>query len=115
MNGVVVIIHKNELVGRRWLFHDAVMVIVGLYFFCCDQSAVPEVDQRCEDIKDNNENSASSVRLANNLLELHYSILDNVKYNLAPFIEHLLKDPYENKFHWWFCLFLYPQYAADLK
>ena len=73
------------------------------------------MDQRCEEIKDNNENSASYVRLTNNLLEIHYNILDNVKDKLAPFIEHLLKAPDENFFHWWFFLFLGPQYAADLK
>ena len=61
---------------------------------------MPEVDQRCEYIKDQNENSASSMRLANKLLEFHYNILGIVKYNLEPFIEHLLKAPDENKFHW---------------
>ena len=78
------------------------MDIVGNYLLCCDQSGVPEVDQRCEDIKDQNENSASSVRLANNLPEMHYKILENGKNNLEPFIEKLLKDPDENKFHLWF-------------
>ena len=73
------------------------------------------MNQRCADIKEQNENSASSVRLANNLLELHYKILENVKDNLAPFIEHPLKSPDENKFHWSLCLFLDPRYAADLK
>ena len=63
--------HKNELVGRQWLLLDKVMVIVGIYLLCFDQSAVPEVYQRCAEIKDQNENSASSVRLANNLLEIH--------------------------------------------
>ena len=67
------------------------------------------------DIKEQNENSASSVRIANNLLDLHYKILDNVKDNLAPFIEHLLKATYEKKYHWWFCLFLDPRYAEGLK
>ena len=71
--------------------------------------------QRCEEIKEQNENSASSVRLADNLLELHYNILENLKNKLVPFIEHLLKAPDENKFHWWFCLFLDPRYAVDLK
>ena len=91
------------------------MDIVGLYLFCCDQSAVPEVDHRCAEIKEQNENSASSVRLSNHLIELHYKILENVKDKLAPFIEHLLKAPDENKFHWVFCLFLNPRYAANLK
>ena len=76
---------------------------------------MPEVDHRCEDIKDQNEKSASSVNLANNPLKIHYKILENVKYKLAPFIEHLLKDPDENKFHWWFFLFLDPKYLAYLK
>ena len=91
------------------------MDIVGIYLFCCDQSAVPEVDHRCEDIKEQNENSASSMRLVNNLLEIQYNILENVKDKLAPFIEHLLKDPYDKKIYWWFCLFLDPRYAADMK
>ena len=69
------------------------MEIVGLYLFCCDQSEVPEVDQRCADIKEQNENSASSVELANNILGVHYNIFDNVKDKLAPFVEHLLKYP----------------------
>ena len=76
------------------------MDIVGLYFLCCDQSAVPEMDQRCEEIKEQNGNSASSVGLINNLLELHFKILDNVKDKLDPFIEHLLKALDENKFTW---------------
>ena len=59
---------------------------------------MPELDLRCEDIKEKNENSASSVRLANNLLEFHYKIWENVKNNLAPFIEYLLKAPYEKIF-----------------
>ena len=76
---------------------------------------MPEVDHRCEEIKEQNEKSTSSIKLANNLRGLHYNILYNVKYNLAPSIEHLIKAPDENKFHWWFCLFLYPRYAVDLK
>ena len=63
------------------------------------------MDQRCEDIKEYNGNSASSVRLKNNLLEIHYNILENVKNKLAPLIENLLKAPYENTFYWWFCFF----------
>ena len=47
------------------------MEILGIYLFCCDQSSVPEVDQSLAEIKDQNENYASSVRLADNLLELH--------------------------------------------
>ena len=81
------------------------MDIVGLYLLCCDQSLVTEVDQRCEEIKEQNENSASSARLATNLLELHYKILENLKDNTEHLIEHLLKDPDKNTFHWWFCLF----------
>ena len=73
------------------------------------------MDQRCEKIKYKNENSASSVRLENNLLDLHYNILANLKDKLAPFIGHILKAPYENEFHWWFCLFSDPRYAAHLK
>ena len=74
-----------------------------------------EVDQMCEDVKEQNENSASSVRLSNNLIEIYYKILENVKYKLTPFIEHLLKDPYDKKIYWWFCLFLDPIYTADPK
>ena len=48
------------------------MDIVGLYLFFCDQISVPEVDQMCAEIKDQNEKYASSVRLANNMLEFHY-------------------------------------------
>ena len=55
------------------------------------------------------------MRLANNLLEIHYKILENVKDKLAPFIDHIIKAPDEIKFHWWFCLFLYQIYAEDLK
>ena len=55
------------------------------------------------------------MRLTNNLLEIHYYILNNVKDNLAPFYYHFLKALYENKFHCWLCLFLNPWYAADLK
>ena len=55
------------------------------------------------------------MRLANNLIEIHYKILDNVKDNMAPFIELLIKAPYERKLHWRFCLFLDPRYAEDLK
>ena len=55
------------------------------------------------------------MRLANNLLDLHYKIFGNVKDKMAPFIEHLLKAPHEKKTHWWFCSFLDTQYAADLK
>ena len=76
---------------------------------------MPEVDHRCEEIKEQNEKSTSSIKLANNLRGLHYNILYNVKYNLAPSIEHLIKAPDENKFHWVFCLFLNPRYAANLK
>ena len=76
---------------------------------------MPEVDHRCEDIKDQNEKSASSMRLANKLLELNCNILENLKDKLEPFIENLLKVPDENKFHWLLCLFLDPRYAADLK
>ena len=47
------------------------MDIVSIYLFCCDKSVVPEVYQMCVDIKEQNENSASSVRLANNLLDIH--------------------------------------------
>ena len=115
MKEVVASIHRSELEGRRWLLLDELMEIVGLYFFCYDQSAATEADQSCEDIKEQNENAASSVRLANNLLELHYNILDNVKDKLAPFIYHLLKVRYENKFHCWFYLFWDPRYAAYLK
>ena len=98
MKEVVARVHKNELVGRPWLFLYAVMEIVGLYFFCYDQSAVTELDQSCEEIKEQNENAASSVRLANNLLEIHYNILDNVKDKLAPLIDYLLKVPDEKIF-----------------
>ena len=98
------------------------MVIAGCinghfwaFIFWCDQSAVPEVDLRCADIKEKNEKSSSSVRIINNLLEIHYKILNNVKYNLAPLFDHLLKAPYENFFRWWFCLFLDPRYVADMK
>ena len=115
MKVVVASAHKNELVGRQWLLSDAVMDIVGIYLFCCDQSAVPEADQRCGEIKEKNENSASSVRLANNLLEPHYNILENVKNKLAYFIGQLIKALDGRKIHWWFCLILDPQYTADLK
>ena len=91
------------------------MEIVGLYLFCCDQSEVPEVDQRCADIKEQNENSASSVELANNILGVHYNIFDNVKDKLAPFVEHLLKYPDQKKNYWCFCLFLNLRYAEYLK
>ena len=74
------------------------MDIVGIYLFCCDQLAVTEVYQRCEEIKEKDEKSASSVRLANNLLEIHYNILDNVKDKLAPLIDCLLKVPDEKIF-----------------
>ena len=47
MKEVVAIIHKNELVGRRWLLSDSLMEIVVIYLLCCDQSLVHEVDQRC--------------------------------------------------------------------
>ena len=75
MKEVVASVHKNELVGRRWLLSDAVMEIFGIYLFWCDQSAVAEVYQRCAEIKYDNENSVSSMRIANNLLGLHYKIL----------------------------------------
>ena len=71
MKEVVAIIHKNELMGRQLLSTDAVMDIVGIYLFCCDQSSVPEVDHVCAFIKKQHQNSESSMRLANNLLELH--------------------------------------------
>ena len=87
------------------MLYDSVMDIVGIYLFCCDQVVAPEVDQRCEEIKEQNKNSASSVRLANNLLGIHYNIFYNVKDKLTPFVENLLKAPYENKFHWWFYFF----------
>ena len=100
MKNAVASVHKNELVGKRLLFSDAKMYIVRLYLFCSDQSAVHEVNLRFEDIKDQNENSALSVRLANNLLGVHYNILENVKDKLDPFIGHLLKATYEKKFQW---------------
>ena len=50
MNEVVAIVHKNELVGRRWLLSDSVMDIVVIYIFCCDQSEVSEFDQICAKI-----------------------------------------------------------------
>ena len=73
---------------------DAVIYIFRIYLLCCDQSAVLEVDNRCEEIKGQNEKSVSSARLTNNLLELNYNILENVKDKLDPFIENLLKAPY---------------------
>ena len=76
---------------------------------------MPEANQRCEEIKEQNENSASSVRFTNNLLEPHYNILENVKNKLVYFIEQLIKALDERKIHWWFCLILDPQYTADLK
>ena len=79
MNEVVESIHKSELVGRQWLLPDAVMDIFDIYLFCCDQSAATKTYQRCVEIKEQNKNPTSSVRLANNL----------------PFIENLLKAPYE--------------------
>ena len=74
MKEVVASIHKNELVGRRWLLSYALMEIVVIYLLFCDQSLVHEVDQRCAYIKENNENCASSVSFTNNLIELHYTI-----------------------------------------
>ena len=91
------------------------MDIVGIYLFCCDQSAVLEANQICGEINEQNENSASSVRFTNNLLEPHYNIFENVKNKLACFIERLIKALDETKIHWWFCLILDPQYTADLK
>ena len=73
------------------------------------------MDQRCEGIKDQNEKSASSMRLANKLLELNCNILENLKDKLEPSIEHLIKATYENKFHWCLCLFLDPLYAENPK
>ena len=61
MKELVVSIHKNEFGGSQWLLSDAVIDIVGLYPSFCDQSAVPEVYQRCGEIKEHNKNSASSV------------------------------------------------------
>ena len=58
MKEVVASVHKNELVGRQWLLSDTVMDIVGLYLFCCDQSAMTEVDKRWSEIKYYNEKSA---------------------------------------------------------
>ena len=74
MKEVVASIHKNELVGRRWLLSYALMEIVVIYLLFCDQSVVHEVDQRCAYIKENNEKSVSSVGLTNNLLDLQYTI-----------------------------------------
>ena len=91
-------VHKNGLVGRQCLLLDALMDIVGLYLFYFDKSEVPEVDYRCAEIKEKNKNSASFMKLENNLLEVHYKILENLKYKLVPFIEHLLKSPDEKKF-----------------
>ena len=34
---MVVSVHKNELVYRKWLLLDALLDIVGVYLFCCDQ------------------------------------------------------------------------------
>ena len=56
MKEVVASVNKNELMGRRWLLLYAVMDIVGLYLFYCDQSEVPEAYQRCEDIREKNKN-----------------------------------------------------------
>ena len=56
MKEVVASIHKNELVGRRWLLSYALMEIVVIYLLFCDQSLVHEVDQRCAYIKENNQN-----------------------------------------------------------
>ena len=78
------------------------MVIVG---FSNGQSVMPEVYQMCEDIQEQNEKSTSSVRLSNKLLEIHYKILENVKDNMAPFIENLLKATDQKKINWWFCFF----------
>ena len=47
----MVSIHKNELLGGQWLLSNAVMDISGIYLFCCDKSAVSELDQRCAEIK----------------------------------------------------------------
>ena len=57
--------------GRQWLLLDVFMEIIGLYLLCCDKSAVPEVNKRCADIKENSENSVSSVRVSNNRLGFH--------------------------------------------
>ena len=37
------------------------------------------------------------MRIANNLLEIYYNILENLKDKLEPFIENLLKAPDEDK------------------
>ena len=47
------------------------MDIVEMYLLYCDPSVVSKVYHKCEDIKEHNENSASSVRLANNLIDIH--------------------------------------------
>ena len=90
-------VHKNELVGSLWLLLDSVIDIVEIYLFCCGKSAFPEVDNKCAEIREQNEKSASSVRIANILLEFHCKILESVKDKLAPFIGNILKAPDKEK------------------
>ena len=51
------------------------------------------------------------MRPANNQLEIHHRILNNVKDNLASFIDPLIKAPEEKKFIGGYVFFLDPRYA----
>ena len=90
------------------------MDLVRVYNYCSGDNADDDVSKHLDIMVEERGNSPDAENLSRNLLELHYKIRSLIKDKLTNFLAPLLKIPEPTKYHYWFALFLDPQYVMEL-
>ena len=91
------------------------MDLVQIYTYCSGEYVDNYVSKHLDRMVCERGNSPDAENLRRNLLEVHSKMSSRVKDKLTNVLALLLKITAPTKYHYWFALFLDPQYVMELK
>ena len=105
----------NQCSGKEWILSEAIVDLVRIYTYCSGDNADNYVQKHLDSMVEERGNSPDAENLCSNLLEVHSKMRSRVKEKLTNVLAPLLQIPAPTKYHYWFTLFLDPQYVMELK
>ena len=87
--------------------------LVGIYNYCSGDN-VDDVSKHLDTVVEERGNYPDADNLHSNLLQVYSKMRYRVKEKLTNVLAPLLQIPAPEKYHYWFALFLDPQYVMEL-
>ena len=115
MKKIVGRIFLNQFSGKEWLLSEAIVDLVRIYIYWSGDDADDNVSKHLDTMVEERGNSPDAENLCSNLFELHFKMTYRVKDNITNVLAKMLQILAPKKDHYWFALFLEPQYVMELK